>query len=51
MPNRNWRQGMHQAIEAKEEIEIADATETIARLSSPGSAISLFSASTTSFQV
>jgi preprotein translocase subunit SecA len=33
MPNRNWRQGMHQAIEAKEEIEIADATETIARLS------------------
>ena len=33
MPNRSWRQGMHQAIEAKEEIEITDPTETIARLS------------------
>ena len=33
MPNRSWRQGMHQAIEAKENLEITDPTETIARLS------------------
>jgi preprotein translocase subunit SecA len=33
MPNRSWRQGMHQAIEAKEGVEITDPTETIARLS------------------
>ena len=33
MPQRNWRQGMHQAIEAKEGVPITDPTETIARLS------------------
>ncbi len=33
MPQRSWRQGLHQAIEAKEGIEITDPTETIARLS------------------
>lgn len=33
MPQRTWRQGMHQAIEAKEGIAISDPTETIARLS------------------
>jgi len=33
MPQRTWRQGLHQAIEAKEGIEISDPTETIARLS------------------
>jgi len=33
MPMRTWRQGMHQAIEAKEGIEITDPTETVARLS------------------
>lgn len=33
MPQRSWRQGMHQAIEAKEKVGITDPTETIARLS------------------
>ena len=33
MPQRAWRQGMHQAIEAKEHIPISDPTETIARFS------------------
>ncbi|MEW6302143.1 MAG: preprotein translocase subunit SecA [Verrucomicrobiota bacterium] len=33
MPQRSWRQGMHQAIEAKEGLEITDPSETIARLS------------------
>ncbi|HXG46668.1 MAG TPA: prepilin peptidase, partial [Methylomirabilota bacterium] len=33
MPHRSWRQGMHQAVEAKEGIEITDPTETVARLS------------------
>lgn len=33
MPQRSWRQGMHQAIEAKEGIQISHPTETTARLS------------------
>lgn len=33
MPQRTWREGMHQAIEAKEGLKISDPTETIARLS------------------
>lgn len=33
MPQRSWRQGMHQAIEAKENVPITDPAETIARLS------------------
>jgi len=33
MPQRTWRQGLHQAIEAKENLPISDPTETIARLS------------------
>jgi preprotein translocase subunit SecA len=33
MPQRTWRQGMHQAIEAKEGLVISDPSETIARLS------------------
>ncbi len=33
MPQRSWRGGMHQAVEAKEGIPITDPTETIARLS------------------
>jgi preprotein translocase subunit SecA len=33
MPQRTWREGLHQAIEAKEGLEISDPTETIARLS------------------
>jgi preprotein translocase subunit SecA len=33
MPQRSWRQGMHQAIEAKEKVPITDPAETIARLS------------------
>ena len=33
MPQRTWREGMHQAIEAKEGLEISDPNETIARLS------------------
>ncbi len=33
MPQRTWREGMHQAIEAKEGLDISDPSETIARLS------------------
>jgi preprotein translocase subunit SecA len=33
MPQRTWREGLHQAIEAKEGIEVTDPTETLARLS------------------
>ena len=33
MPQRTWREGMHQAIEAKEGITISDPSETMARLS------------------
>lgn len=33
MPQRSWREGMHQAIEAKEGLMVSDPTETVARLS------------------
>ncbi len=33
MPQRTWRQGMHQAIEAKESLPISPPSETIARMS------------------
>ncbi len=33
MPQRTWRQGLHQAIEAKEGIEVSDPSETLSRLS------------------
>ena len=33
MPQRTWREGLHQAIEAKEGLEVSDPTETVARLS------------------
>lgn len=33
MPQRSWRQGLHQAIEAKEGLSPSDPTETVARLS------------------
>jgi preprotein translocase subunit SecA len=33
MPQRSWRQGLHQAIEAKEGLNLSDPTETMARLS------------------
>jgi preprotein translocase subunit SecA len=33
MPDRNWRNGLHQAIEAKEELEINLPKETYARIS------------------
>jgi preprotein translocase subunit SecA len=33
MPNRSWSHGLHQAVEAKEGIEITDPMETLARLS------------------
>jgi len=33
MPQRSWRAGMHQAVEAKEGLAISDPTETIAQLS------------------
>lgn len=33
MPQRTWREGMHQAIEAKEGLAVSDPTETVARLS------------------
>ena len=33
MPMRTWNQGLHQAIEAKEDLEISAPTETLARLS------------------
>ncbi len=33
MPNRTWRHGLHQAVEAKEGLEVNDPSETLARLS------------------
>jgi preprotein translocase subunit SecA len=33
MPQRTWREGLHQAIEAKEGVEFSDPAETIARMS------------------
>ncbi|GAB6096372.1 hypothetical protein JCM14469_26250 [Desulfatiferula olefinivorans] len=33
MPNRTWRQGLHQAVEAKEGIGLSNPSETLARLS------------------
>ncbi len=33
MPQRSWREGLHQAIEAKENIPVSNPAETIARLS------------------
>jgi preprotein translocase subunit SecA len=33
MPNRTWREGMHQAIEAKENISVTAPSETVARMS------------------
>lgn len=33
MPNRSWREGLHQAIEAKEDIPMTDPSETMARMS------------------
>ena len=33
MPQRTWREGLHQAIEAKEGIDISDPSETVARMS------------------
>jgi preprotein translocase subunit SecA len=33
MPQRTWREGLHQAIEAKEGLEPSDPSETVARMS------------------
>lgn len=33
MPNRTWRQGMHQAVEAHEHLALSDPSDTLARLS------------------
>ncbi len=33
MPNRTWSEGLHQAIEAKERLDITEPDETLARLS------------------
>lgn len=33
MPNRTWREGLHQAVEAKEGVPLSDPSETLARLS------------------
>ena len=33
MPQRTWKQGLHQAIEAKEKVSLTPPTETLARLS------------------
>jgi len=33
MPDRNWSHGLHQAVEAKEGVEVTSPTETMARLS------------------
>lgn len=33
MPQRSWQQGVHQAVEAKEGLELSSLTETVARLS------------------
>jgi len=33
MPNRSWSEGLHQAVEAKEGLEITEPNETVARMS------------------
>ncbi len=33
MPNRTWRQGLHQAVEAREGLDLSHPSETLARLS------------------
>ncbi len=33
MPNRTWKHGLHQAVEAREGLELSDPSETLARLS------------------
>jgi len=33
MPDRSWRAGLHQAVEAKEELEVTNPKETLARVS------------------
>lgn len=33
MPDRSWRHGLHQAVEAKEGLEVSGAKETLARIS------------------
>ncbi len=33
MPDRTWRDGLHQAVEAKEQLEVQAAKETLARIS------------------
>lgn len=33
MPQRTWREGLHQAIEAKEGVQMSDPSETVARMS------------------
>jgi preprotein translocase subunit SecA len=33
MPNRSWRQGLHQAVEAKEGLDVTSPSETLARIS------------------
>ncbi len=33
MPQRSWREGLHQAVEAKSGLEVSDPSETLARLS------------------
>lgn len=33
MPNRTWRHGLHQAVEAREGLELSNSSETLARLS------------------
>ena len=33
MPQRTWREGLHQAIEAKEGVALSDPSETVARMS------------------
>jgi preprotein translocase subunit SecA len=33
MPNRTWRHGLHQAVEAKEGLEVSNPSETLARIS------------------
>ncbi len=33
MPDRSWRDGLHQAVEAKEKVEVTPAKETLARIS------------------
>ena len=32
MPGRNWEQGLHQMIEAKESVELSERTQTLARI-------------------